>query len=114
MPPATFGSTSTVEARTAFDSKEPYVSISHVREILALALPATLAIASEPILSLADTAMIGRIGVEPLAARAIASALIGGIYWIFMFLVFGTTTIVGYHHGAHQGEACGGTCLHAL
>lgn len=103
-----------MEARTTFNSKEPYVSIFHVREILALALPATLAIASEPILSLADTAMIGRIGVEPLAARAIASALIGGIYWIFIFLVFGTTTIVGYHHGANQAEACGATYLHAL
>ena len=55
-----------------------------------------LAIASEPILSLADTAMIGRLGVEPLAARAIASALIGGIYWVFSFLIFGTTTLVGY------------------
>ncbi len=73
-----------------------------------------LAIASEPILSLADTAMIGHLGAEPLAARAIASSLIGGIYWIFGFLVFGTTTLIGHHHGAGEEEACGEICLHAL
>ncbi len=73
-----------------------------------------LAIASEPILSLADTAMLGRLGVEPLAARAIGSALIGGIYWAFSFLIFGTTTLVAYHYGANEPEACGETYLHAI
>lgn len=73
-----------------------------------------LAIASEPLLSLADTAMIGHLGVEPLAARAIASSLIGGIYWVFGFLVFGTTTLIGHHYGAKDDEACGEICLHAL
>lgn len=73
-----------------------------------------LAIASEPMFILADTAMIGRLGVEPLAARAIASSLIGGIYWIFAFLIFGTTTLVGYHRGANEPEICGEICLHAV
>jgi putative MATE family efflux protein len=87
---------------------------SHLREILGLTIPAMLAIASEPIFILADTAMIGRLGVEPLAARAIASSLIGGIYWIFAFLIFGTTTLVGYHRGANEPEICGEICLHAI
>jgi len=73
-----------------------------------------LAIANEPLLSIADTAMIGRLGVEPLAARAIGAALIGGIYWVFTFLVFGTTTLVGYQHGSHDARACGETYIHAL
>lgn len=85
-----------------------------LREILRLAVPAMLAIASEPIFILADTAMIGHLGVEPLAARAIASSLIGGIYWIFAFLIFGTTTLVGYHRGTNEPEICGEICLHAL
>jgi MATE family multidrug resistance protein len=80
---------------------------------LSLALPAVLAIASEPILSLADTAMIGRVGVEPLAARAIASSLFGGIYWFFSFLVFGTTTLVAHHYGAREKERCGEVAFHA-
>src|SRR5712692_10754233 len=73
-----------------------------------------LAIASEPVFILADTAMIGRLGVEPLAARAIASSLIGGIYWIFAFLIFGTTTLVGYHRGTGETEVCGEICVHAI
>jgi putative MATE family efflux protein len=73
-----------------------------------------LAIASEPLLNIADTAMIGRLGVEPLAARAIGSALIGGIYWAFTFLIFGTTTLVGFHHGAGHKRACGETWVHAV
>jgi putative MATE family efflux protein len=86
----------------------------HLKEILKLAVPAMLAIASEPVFILADTAMIGRLGVEPLAARAIASSLIGGIYWIFAFLIFGTTTLVGYHRGTNEPETCGEICVQAL
>jgi MATE family multidrug resistance protein len=87
---------------------------SHVKDILRLAIPAMLALASQPLLSIGDTAMIGRLGVEPLAARAVGAAIIGGIYWIFTFLSFGTTTLVGYHHGAQDFRACGETYFHAL
>jgi putative MATE family efflux protein len=89
-------------------------SRSHVKDILRLAVPAMLALASQPLLSIGDTAMIGRLGVEPLAARAVGAAIIGGIYWIFAFLSFGTTTLVGYHHGGQDFRACGETYLHAL
>jgi len=87
---------------------------SHLREILALGIPTMLALASQPLLSIGDTAMIGRLGVEPLAARAIGAALISGIYWIFAFLTFGTTTLIGHHFGADDARACGETYLHAL
>ncbi|HXV82368.1 MAG TPA: MATE family efflux transporter, partial [Candidatus Binatia bacterium] len=79
-----------------------------------MAAPAMLALASQPLLSIGDTAMIGRLGVEPLAARAVGAAIIGGIYWIFTFLSFGTTTLVGYHYGAQDFSACGETYFHAL
>lgn len=101
-------------SETISDHKEPSTLPSQSREILELAIPAMLAIASEPILNLADTAMIGRLGVAPLAARAIASAMIGGIYWIFTFLIFGTTTLVGHHHGTKEPKACGEIYLHAI
>ncbi len=87
---------------------------SHLREILALGIPTMLALASQPLLNIGDTAMIGRLGVEPLAARAIGAALISGIYWIFAFLTFGTTTLIGHHFGADDARACGETYLHAL
>lgn len=73
-----------------------------------------LALASQPLLSIGDTAMIGRLGVEPLAARAIGSAISGGIYWIFAFLSFGTTTLVGQQYGGKNPAACGETYLHAI
>jgi len=103
-----------VDAQASSDPRKPSASASYLGEILGLAIPAMLAIASEPIFILADTAMIGRLGVEPLAARAIASSLIGGITWLFAFLIFGTTTLVGYHRGADEFESCGEICLHAL
>jgi putative MATE family efflux protein len=89
-------------------------SHSHLKDILRLAIPVMFALASQPLLSIGDTAMIGRLGVEPLAARAVGTAIIGGSYWIFTFLSFGTTTLVGYQHGAHDLRACGETYLHAI
>src|SRR5438094_9560477 len=79
-----------------------------------LSIPAMLALASVPSLNIGDTAMIGRLGVEPLAARAVGAALIGGIYWIFAFLTFGTTTLVGHYHGSRDFEACCATFVHSL
>jgi putative MATE family efflux protein len=96
---------------TSGDANSPH---SDLKDILRLAIPAMLALANQPLLSIGDTAMIGRLGVEPLAARAVGAAIIGGIYWIFTFLSFGTTTLVGYHHGAHDLRACGEAYLHAI
>lgn len=93
---------------------ESATASSDLKDIWRLAIPAMLAIASEPVFVLADTAMIGRLGVDPLAARSIASSLIGGIYWIFAFLIFGTTTLVGFHRGRNEPEACGELLVHAL
>ena len=70
--------------------------------------------ASQPILNIAETAMIGRLGATELAARAIGAAIIGSIYWVFAFLTFGTTTLIGHHFGARDRQACGRTYLHAL
>lgn|GEM_PF-342665 len=85
-----------------------------LKEILRLAIPAMLALASTPLLSIGETAMIGRLGAEPLAARAIGAALTGAIYWVFAFLTFGSTTLIGHHYGAGDVKACGETYLHGL
>ncbi len=79
-----------------------------------LAIPASLAIASEPVLNIADTAMIGHLGVEPLAAKAIATSLIGAVIWIFAFLIFGTTSLVASQYGSRNYPACGEIFRHAL
>ena len=92
----------------------PEAPASDGRELLRLAVPASLAIASEPVLNIADTAMIGHLGVEPLAAKAIATSLIGAVVWIFAFLIFGTTSLVASQYGSRNYAACGEIFRHAL
>ena len=73
-----------------------------------------LAQASQPLLNIGETAMIGRLSAEALAARAIGAAIVGTVYWIFAFLTFGTTSLIGHHYGAKDSKACGETYFHAL
>lgn len=58
--------------------------------------------------------MIGHLGVEPLAAKAIATSLIGAVIWIFAFLIFGTTSLVASQYGSRDYAACGEIFRHAL
>jgi Na+-driven multidrug efflux pump len=72
------------------------------REILRLAVPALGALAAEPLYILVDTAIVGHIGVSPLAALAIAGTLLTGAFTIFNFLTYGTTAQVARFHGAGE------------
>jgi MATE family multidrug resistance protein len=72
------------------------------------------ALASQPILNIGETAMIGKLGAEPLAARAIAASLTGTVYWVFAFLTFGSTTLIGHHYGARNFKSCGAIFSHAV
>src|SRR3954465_4868359 len=70
------------------------------REILALAIPALGALAAEPLHVLVDTAIVGHLGVAPLAALAVAGTLLTGAFTLFNFLTYGTTAQVARFHGA--------------
>src|SRR3954466_13588734 len=70
------------------------------REILRLAVPALGALAAEPVYVLVDTAIVGHLGVAPLAALAIAGTLLTGAFTLFNFLTYGTTAQVARFHGA--------------
>jgi putative MATE family efflux protein len=70
------------------------------REILRLAVPALGALAAEPVYILVDTAIVGHLGVAPLAALAIAGTLLTGAFTLFNFLTYGTTAQVARFHGA--------------
>jgi putative MATE family efflux protein len=84
------------------------------REILMLALPALGALAAEPLYLLADTAMVGHLGTEELAALAIAGALIVGAFTLFNFLTYGTTAQVARLQGAGEPRAAGRIAAQAL
>jgi len=58
--------------------------------------------------------MIGHLGVEPLAAKAIATSLIGAVNWIFAFLIFGTTSLVASQYGSRNYALCGEIFRHAF
>jgi putative MATE family efflux protein len=84
------------------------------REILRLAVPALGALAAEPLYILADTAMVGHLGTEELAAAAIAGTLLAASFTLFNFLTYGTTAQVARLHGAGEEAAAGRIAAQAL
>jgi MATE family, multidrug efflux pump len=84
------------------------------REIFVLALPALGALAAEPLYLLADTAMVGHLGTEQLAALAIAATLLSGAFTLFNFLTYGTTAQVARLSGASEHGQAGSLAAQAL
>lgn len=84
------------------------------REVLALALPATAALAADPLLSLVDTALVGRLGAVPLAALGICTAVFTTIFFGFNFLTYGTTAAVARLQGAGDPDAAARYAVQAL
>ena len=86
----------------------------HDREIVRLALPALGALAAEPLYLLADTAMVGHLGTEELAALAIAATLLSSAFTLFNFLTYGTTAQVARFYGAGEEVEAGRLAAQAL
>jgi putative MATE family efflux protein len=78
---------------------------SYDREILTLAVPALGSLAAEPLYILVDTAIVGHLGREQLAALGIAAVVLGTLFAIFNFLQYGTTAQVGRASGAGEERA---------
>ena len=74
------------------------------RQIWALAGPAVLTLASEPLYLLADTAIVGRLGPEALGALAVGSAVLLFATGMLVFLTFGTAATVARLLGADEPE----------
>ena len=73
------------------------------REILHLAVPALGALAAEPLYILVDTAIVGHLGREQLAALGAAATALS-VLAAFNFLQYGTTAQVARAKGAGQDE----------
>ncbi|WP_245627293.1 MATE family efflux transporter [Kribbia dieselivorans] len=78
---------------------------SQSREILALAVPAFVALIAEPLFLLVDSAVIGHLGTAPLAGLGVASAVLLTAANVFIFLAYGTTAIVARRVGAGDERA---------
>ena len=70
------------------------------RDILRLAVPALGALVAEPLFLLADSAMIGHLGVAPLAGLGLAGAVLQTIIGLMVFLAYATTPAVARRLGA--------------
>lgn len=75
------------------------------RQILALAVPALGALIAEPLFLLADSAIVGHLGVAELAGLALASTVLLTAVGLSIFLAYGTTAAVARRVGA--GDAAG-------
>lgn len=72
------------------------------RRILAIALPAVAALAADPLYDLIDTAILGHLGRDELAAAASAAAILLTFSSVFIFLTFTTAASVARAIGAQR------------
>ncbi|MCO7240660.1 MATE family efflux transporter, partial [Aeromicrobium sp. CnD17-E] len=75
------------------------------RQIVAVAVPAFFALVSEPLMLLADTAIVGRLGVAELGGLAVASSVLLTVVGLCVFLAYGSTATVARLHGAGRERA---------
>ena len=70
------------------------------RDILRLAVPALGSLIAEPLFLIVDSALVGHLGVTPLAGLGIASAVLQTIVGLMVFLAYSTTPAVARRYGA--------------
>ena len=70
------------------------------RDILRLAVPALGSLIAEPLFLIVDSALVGHLGVEPLAGLGIASAVLQTNVGLMVFLAYSTTPAVARRFGA--------------
>jgi Na+-driven multidrug efflux pump len=90
-----------------------WLSTQHDRDIMALALPAALALAADPLLGMIDTALVGRLGADELAALGVNSSLFTLAFVVFNFLATATTPLVATAHAAGDARRAGETVWQA-
>lgn len=76
------------------------MSLTH--RILVLAVPAFAALLAQPLMLLADTWIVGRLGTVPLAGLSIGSGLLLTVTGLAIFLAYGSTAVVGRLMGAGE------------
>ncbi|WP_431934812.1 MATE family efflux transporter [Micromonospora sp. RP3T] len=75
------------------------------RRIAALALPALVVLAAEPLYVLVDTAVVGHLGRVPLAALAVGGTVMTLTAWIGTVVAYGTTGRAARRFGAGDRAA---------
>ncbi|SCL30566.1 putative efflux protein, MATE family [Micromonospora nigra] len=76
------------------------VRVASPRRIAALALPALVVLAAEPLYVLVDTAVVGHLGRVPLAAVAVGGTVMTLTAWLGTVVAYGTTGRSARRYGA--------------
>jgi putative MATE family efflux protein len=76
-----------------------------LRRVAALALPALVVLAAEPLYVLIDTAVVGHLGRTQLAALAIGGSVLTVAAWLGNVVAYGTTARAARRFGAGQRSA---------
>ena len=84
------------------------------RTIFRIALPALGALAADPLVSIVDTAFVGRLGAEPLAALGVVTGLFGLAFFVFNALAYASTPLIARAMGAGDREQAGRVASQAL
>lgn len=82
--------------------------------IAALAWPALGTLAIDPLVTIVDTAWVGRIGTEALAALAIAGAVFAAVFSVFNFIQMTVTPLIAAEVGRDARGRAGAIALGAL
>lgn len=72
------------------------------RRIAALALPALVVLAAEPLYVLVDTAVVGHLGLTQLAGLAVGGSVLTVVVWLGNVFAYGTTSRAARRFGAGQ------------
>src|ERR671916_1330569 len=76
-----------------------------LRRVAALALPALIVLAAEPLYVLVDTAVVGHLGSVPLAAVAVGGTVMSVAVWFGTLMAYGTTGRAARRFGAGDRSA---------
>lgn len=84
------------------------------RAIFRLAIPALGTLAAEPLVSLVDTAFVGRLGATPLAALGVDGAILGFAFFVFTFLAYASTPLIAAAVASGNDERAASLATQAL
>ncbi len=74
--------------------------MSLTRRVLALAVPAFATLIAQPLMTLADTWVVGRLGTDALAGLGVGSVVLATVVGLMIFLAYGSTATVSRQVGA--------------
>ncbi|MFV0374912.1 MATE family efflux transporter [Microbacterium sp.] len=84
------------------------------RDILRLAVPALGALVAEPLFLIVDSALVGHLGLVPLAGLGIAGAILQTIVGLMVFLAYSTTPAVARRFGEGDHRSAVGVGIDGL